>query len=658
MSREQIQDGLLLKKIGHVRGGFSRTDVIVSVVLAGVLLGLAVPAILTAREAARLNYCKNNLKTLGVAFSTYHSSHGSLPPAAVWTTRNTRTVALNISNRHDLFAMANWAQLLLPFAGEETLFQSMDPYVVSSDDANRKVRTARPAFMTCSADEFSTIVNPYIFEPVKGQRVEYARGNYAINGGSQCQRSGPGTTADPTAEAGIVEFDSIDRSFREWGNGVAGFNRSFSYADFTNGRSTLVVVDEVRAGVHAVDIRGTWALGHIGASVTWGHGANADDFGPNRQFELADDIQGCGDIHEAVGTHALMDLEMPCVPYVDTTQQATARSRHSGGANVLFADGSTKFVRNEIDPGVWHAIHSRETPEELLESNFDELIEIKDFSDSMPRPEKARSVANDVPESIENSIGMRFVKIPAGKFLMGLSDLNNDDIPPVECPTHEVAITQPFLLSVYEVTQLQYELISGRNPSWHISENPEATISIPDTTEERPATDTSNYPVEQVTWTEANDFCLNLSAASVEKAARRMYRLPTEAEWEYACRAGNTSRYNWHKHRKASDASGEAAGIHPPLPLRSVGSYPANEFGLHDMRGNVWEWCSDWFDRDYYLRSERENPLGPSNGFLKVIRGGDWTFVGKGCKISYPMAPPWKSNRFVGFRVVCEIRQK
>ncbi len=107
--------------------------------------------------------------------------------------------------------------------------------------------------------------------------------------------------------------------------------------------------------------------------------------------------------------------------------------------------------------------------------------------------------------------------------------------------------------------------------------------------------------------------------------------------------------------RPADDESGVNVAIQPALPITRVGSYPANDFGLHDMRGNVWEWCSDWFDRSYYQRSPAVDPQGPSAGFLKVVRGGDWTFVGEVCRINYPMTPPWKRNRYVGFRVACDV---
>ena len=648
---EKVKHGavVLARRARIQRHGLSRVELVVAVAVLIVLAAIAIPAVLSSRESARLQGCQDNLRAIGTALSSYHDTHQSLPPAAIWSTENTYSITLYASKRHDRFAMSNWSQMVIPFTSESDLARLINWDRVTASEENRAIRTIRRASMACASDEFNVLGNFYSFDSGSADPIEYARGNYAINGGSQCQRWGDGSTADPLAESSQVEIDPQGRTYRAWGNGVAGFNRAFSYNDFTNGLSTLVIVDEVRAGIHPSDMRGTWALGHVGASVTWGHGANSDDFGPNQTWGLSDDIQDCGKLHEIVGTEKLSSLGMPCVSYLDTSRQATARSRHADGANVLFGDGSACLIKNAIDPGVWHAIHSRETPSEMLSGEFDSLLQLEEFPESekeSPQTSRDRAAA---PEAVVNSIGIRLVHIPAGEFLMGQCDDGNDEFPP-ECPPHKVRLSEGFYLSAFEISQAQFETVSGHNPSWHVASNSKLSDKI-DT-----SLGTADYPVEQVTWTEAHEFCERLTALPEEVKAKRRYRLPTEAEWEYACRGGSSQPYEWRRRRRADDRRGEAAGILPPLPVKPVGSYPQNRFGLYDMRGNVWEWCADWFDRDYYSRSPNTDPQGPSGGFLKVIRGGDWTFVGRGCKLSYPMTPPWKSSRYVGFRVVCEFQ--
>lgn len=224
--------------------------------------------------------------------------------------------------------------------------------------------------------------------------------------------------------------------------------------------------------------------------------------------------------------------------------------------------------------------------------------------------------------------------IPSGSMTMGMPDVGFDA--PDDCPPHEVRIRRPYWLGKHEVTVKEFLNV--------IQPDDAATAT---SSEDR-------HPIRNVTWYEAEQFCRKLSELQVEKQANRVYRLPTEAEWEYACRAGSEA-YHWRRTRSNDDDSGEAAGTVPPLPVTPVGTYPPNAFGLHDMRGNVWEWTADWHDRTYYARSPLDDPQGPATGLLKVVRGGDWIFVGELCRINYPIMPPWKSSPVVGFRVVCEI---
>jgi formylglycine-generating enzyme required for sulfatase activity len=142
--------------------------------------------------------------------------------------------------------------------------------------------------------------------------------------------------------------------------------------------------------------------------------------------------------------------------------------------------------------------------------------------------------------------------------------------------------------------------------------------------------DTSRFPVERVSWEEAVEFCRKLSALSAEQSAGRVYRLPTEAEWEFACRAGTTTPFHFGSQLNGREANCDGnypygtttKGTYLQRPT-TVGSYAANGFGLFDMHGNVWEWCSDWYEvaiRD----SPVDDPTGPTSGSLRVNRGGGW----------------------------------
>ena len=191
-----------------------------------------------------------------------------------------------------------------------------------------------------------------------------------------------------------------------------------------------------------------------------------------------------------------------------------------------------------------------------------------------------------------------------------------------EKPQHKVRITKPFYL--------------GRDRSdpgaVRESDGEEPKLFLKDRTRfgQGQGMDTSNFPVEKVSWDDAVEFCKKLSAKEGQT-----YRLPTEAEWEYACRAGSKTRYCF-----GDDESllGEYAwfgeqrsegGTHP------VGEKKPNAWGLYDMHGNVWEWCQDWYDEDYYAKSPKDDPTGPATGSYRVDRGGGWSSLAWSCRSSY-----------------------
>jgi formylglycine-generating enzyme required for sulfatase activity len=262
-------------------------------------------------------------------------------------------------------------------------------------------------------------------------------------------------------------------------------------------------------------------------------------------------------------------------------------------------------------------------------------------------PTTASNVAVQPRALVGNSLNMKFAQVPKGKFLMGSPKTEThrgDDETP-----HEVAITRDFFLGAHEVTQGQYEKLMGENPSFFTP----GKAKVRDK-------DTSASPVERVTWHQAVTFCKKLSELPAEQTKKRSYRLPTEAEWEYACRAGTTTALHFGNAVDSYSAnfnglSPYGAGRGGPFhrTTSKVGEYQPNSFGLYDMHGNVMEWCQDWYAADYYSKSPKEDPPGPAEGTEKVARGGSWSNSGKACRaaVRTKLAPD-QSHYGLGFRVV------
>jgi formylglycine-generating enzyme required for sulfatase activity len=200
---------------------------------------------------------------------------------------------------------------------------------------------------------------------------------------------------------------------------------------------------------------------------------------------------------------------------------------------------------------------------------------------------------------------------------------------------HEVTISKDYYLGVYEVTQAQYEKVMGKNPSYFQG----AIVG----------NEKANLPVENVAWDDAVEFCKKLSELPVEKKAGRVYRLPTEAEWEYACRAGGKTAYSF------DDEPGllyEYGWFDRNSSKRThtVGLRESNAWGVYDMHGNVWEWCSDWHGD--YPEGAITDPAGPKNGSNRVFRGGCWYYGAAFCRSALRSgSDPSYSNDRNGFRV-------
>jgi uncharacterized protein (TIGR02996 family) len=247
------------------------------------------------------------------------------------------------------------------------------------------------------------------------------------------------------------------------------------------------------------------------------------------------------------------------------------------------------------------------------------------------------------PELV-NSLGMRLSLIPPGAFWMGSPDHEAGRDAVRESPRHRVQITRGFYLGVYPVTQAEYEAVTGTNPSGY------STVAAGVDRVQ----DARQLPVETVSWPNASAFGEKLSELPEERSAGRAYRLPTEAEWEYACRAGTTSVFHYGDTLGPDQANIMGTGLRRTTV---VGTYRPNAWGLYDMHGNVWEWCQDLFEAGYYANSPRGDPQGPATAAGRVLRGGGWCNEANGCRSAQRY---WGSHtdayNFLGFRVALTVR--
>lgn len=239
---------------------------------------------------------------------------------------------------------------------------------------------------------------------------------------------------------------------------------------------------------------------------------------------------------------------------------------------------------------------------------------------------------SETQKVLTNCIGMKLALIPKGTFNMGL--LPTKWVPNTG-PQHQVTISNDFYMGVTEVTQAQYQRVMGGNPSGFQGSKVEG--------------DSSNYPVEQITWSEAVEFCKRLSDLPEEKSAGRVYRLPSEAEWEYACRAGNSGAYCF---GDSATSIGDYAwsAENGGKKTHAVGQKKPNAWGLYDMHGNVWEWCRDWYSD--YPKSAVTDPVGPDEGMTRVVRGGGWDGFASLCQSAWRQdGNPSSTSDSGGFRV-------
>ena len=239
-----------------------------------------------------------------------------------------------------------------------------------------------------------------------------------------------------------------------------------------------------------------------------------------------------------------------------------------------------------------------------------------------------------------SSFAQNMISIPAEAFLMGAtkSEMRQCGRVGHEFPLHQVTLSA-FAISAYPVTQAQWEAVMGNNPSRFKS---------------------ADRPVENVSWNDCQEFIATLNATSLQSSLNQGgqwgdFRLPTEAEWECACRAGTQTiwpfgndpepigQYAWFNGNAGNQT-------HP------VGKFLPNAWGAYDMLGNVWEWCADWFDEKYYASSPMKNPQGPSSGQTRALRGGAWNNYPNICRsASRNKLAPHIGSYLIGFRLARSV---
>lgn len=224
-----------------------------------------------------------------------------------------------------------------------------------------------------------------------------------------------------------------------------------------------------------------------------------------------------------------------------------------------------------------------------------------------------------------NGVSFNMIYVEGGRFTMGATSGQGSDYEDDELPTHNVTLSD-YWIGETEVTQELWEAVMGNNPSRF--------------------TGNSRYPVEQVSWDDCQTFIQELN-----RLTGKRFRLPTEAEWEFAARGGNSSKgYKY----SGSNTIGNVAWYvgNSSSKTHQVGTKSPNELGIYDMSGNVYEWCSDWYGE--YSTSSQTDPTGPADGFYRVLRGGSWNFNAIYCRVSarnYYTPDYW--HYFNGFRLVC-----
>jgi uncharacterized protein (TIGR02996 family) len=315
------------------------------------------------------------------------------------------------------------------------------------------------------------------------------------------------------------------------------------------------------------------------------------------------------------------------------------------------------------DPLLWLALaDSLEEEGQLREAEL--VRRVQQLESSQSNPSAHEACLAQIEEALHAGVtpvrprwqhpeGLLFVFLTPGRFWMG--SIDTEDRRHEDEQGHEVELDRPFWISAHLVTQRQFRSVMDFNPA--------AFRSMGELASEVEGLTTDHFPVDSVNWYDAVEFCARLN----RREPGAFYRLPTEAEWEYACRAGTATAFahgptlsSQRANFEGTSPYGSAERLAPIGPALGrpcpVGSYPPNAWGLYDMHGQLDEWCLDWYEEDFYSSSPKRNPRGPANGEMKVLRGGTWSNAARFCRSAFRWrADPQFRQQEKGFRVVREF---
>ena len=316
---------------------FTLVELLVVIAIIATLVGLLLPAVQSAREAARRVQCQNNMKQLALAVIGHEGGRKTFPAAA------TGLPNIMPSSSEVAAKRANWVVTVLPYLEEQALLDSFDLTKSPCDEVNKRARGTKVTAMLCPSDAFNQ--QPFMASQGGEARAYgdgWARGNYGAN--SSLRLLGNYGEASGSTDDGWA--DATRR-------GVMGFNKGVRTAEITDGLTKTAILLELRAGITPYDGRGVWALGQPGASSLWAHGGYFHDAnGPNSPCATADDVINCAQIRNATGgADALGRKGMGCWPGGggEWWQGAAPRSMHAGGIFMAMADGSVQWVSDFID---------------------------------------------------------------------------------------------------------------------------------------------------------------------------------------------------------------------------------------------------------------------------------------------------------------------